>query len=119
MQISTPQGTNPAPPQAQTPQSQYLAAALKQLGSYQPSTGAGVAEGLLSQALLNHTQAQQQMTASSQGQPPMTGDALANTIAGLDAPSTAAGNTKPLDGLLGLGKQALQGLGSMFGGAGG
>ena len=82
------------PMQAQTPQSQYLTAALKSLAAQPMASGAQVGEGLLSQALLQSAQATQP---GSQTSDPFAAN-------------------KPLGGLMGLGKQLMSGWGGGNGG---
>lgn len=89
MNLLTP-GIDPRAPvqPAQTPTSQYLAAALKSLNAQPMTSPTQLGEGLLSSALLQSAQA---------GQPGSTA-------------SDPFASTKPLGGLLALGKQALGGM---------
>jgi hypothetical protein len=94
-------GVAPAPtataPTA-TPQSQYLAAALKQLQGQQIGSPAQLGERLLSQALMQQGQIQANNKTQSPIGPQQNG---------------------PLSGLMGLGQKALTGVQNMFGGANG
>jgi hypothetical protein len=119
-------GVGPAPntqPQTppQTAHSQYLQAALKQLSQQQVSSPAQAGMGLLSSALLQHAQQAQDQYGADGGnaQKNAASDALAGSMAKAGVPfqqspalPTSAPN--PLSGLMGLGKSAMGGLGSMF-----